>query len=97
MFSESSLQKFALSLSLLGLVMLFAFSVLLEAREVSLYELDESFVGERVKLQARLIWFKVVNGVAIFELRDELGLESLRGALFSPAPCFLLPKNNGGS
>jgi hypothetical protein len=84
-FSESSLQKTALALSLLGLFLLFAFSVFLEAKEVPLFELDESFLGEKVKVQGRLTWFKTVEHLIVFQLTDELGLASIKVVVFSPS------------
>ena len=79
------LSRLAFSLSVVGLVCLFVFSLLLEPLEVSFYELDESFLGERVRLKGRLLWFKTVKGTAIFELGDELGLKRFKGVLFSPS------------
>jgi aspartyl/asparaginyl-tRNA synthetase len=85
MFTLSSLESISFSLSALGVLFLFACTFFLEAREVSFYELDDSFVGERVKLKGRVLWSRNVKGTALFELSDEMGLKKLKGVIFSPS------------
>lgn len=84
-FSTASLERLSLCLSSIGVLFLFACTLFLEAREVSFYELDPSFVGERVVLKGRLLWLKNVKGTALFELTDELGLKRLKAVIFSPS------------
>lgn len=84
-FTFSSLERVSLALSALGLLFLFCCTLFLEAREVSFFELDKSFVGERVRLEGRVLWVRMAKGTALFELSDPSGLKKLKAVIFSPS------------
>lgn len=68
--NDFTLRKLSLAVSLAGILALFLFSVLNEAREVKAWEIDESLLGEKVRVSGSVEWRKYTGNVLLFNIKD---------------------------
>ena len=81
MLREELVARLALSLAVLGIIVLFIVSYSYEARDVKISEISEEIKGERVIVCGRIDSSYIAKNVLIFTINDGA---KIKGVVFNP-------------
>jgi cytochrome c-type biogenesis protein CcmE len=81
-FSDFTVRKLALAISLLGIAVLFAIDYLNAPEEIRISEIQESMVFQRVKTKGIVEWRHFAKNTLLFEIQD---LQKIKAVLFNPS------------
>lgn len=81
MLREYWLNRVALACGIAGAIILFYYSLLVTPEAVSISEINEEMLGDRVEVEARVEWRFEKNSVLMFTLDDGNKIKAVR---FSP-------------
>lgn len=92
MLREYWLNRIALACGIAGAMLLFSYSLLVRPEAVSISEIDESMLGKRIELDARVEWRFEKNSLLLFTLFDGNKIKAVK---FNPSAMekFLVQKN----